>query len=99
MSTTPNDGGPAFPGERGESGYGSSKRHAPPGGGPSWIDLNQGMSLRDYFAAKAMQSYMSDLSSRGHSLGSNAKEIVEEAYNIADSMLVARNSQPTNPNK
>lgn len=44
-----------------------------------------GMDLRDYFAAKAMQAYLTgdyDL---------YAEEIVERSYRIADAMMEARN--------
>jgi hypothetical protein len=49
-----------------------------------------GMTLRDYFAAKAMQGLMRDVAwdySRGHC---NA-ELVSRAYIIADQMLNERN--------
>jgi hypothetical protein len=44
---------------------------------------NYGMTLRDYFAAKAMQTVLS--SSSGHH-----KNIAELAYQLADAMLKAR---------
>ncbi len=47
------DGGPAFPGVRGEYGHGESSRQVAPDGSFIWTEHNQGMSLRDYFAAKA----------------------------------------------
>lgn len=45
-----------------------------------------GMTLRDYFAAKAMQSYLT------HLRGAEMLEIqlAEGAYSIADAMLKAR---------
>lgn len=48
-------------------------------------DFN-GMTLRDYFAAKAMQSYLT------HLQGAEMLEIqlAEYAYSIADAMLKAR---------
>lgn len=65
-----NDGGPAFP---------ATEDHG----------LNYGMfgmTLRDYFAAKAMQSYLT------HLQGAEMLEIqlAEYAYSIADAMLKAR---------
>ena len=53
-----------------------------------------GMSLRDYFAAKAMQARMKNLGDHGH----QTKEEVDEcrastarmSYEIADAMLKAR---------
>ena len=50
------------------------------------IHTNQGgMTLRDYFAAKAMQTIL--LQSSGHS---QRFEVAECAYETADAMLAAR---------
>ena len=52
-----------------------------------------GMTLRDYFAAKAMQTYMADenLMEVYSSLGKNVKkEVSTIAYMMADAMLEAR---------
>ena len=52
----------------------------------------QGMSLRDYFAAKAMQSYLS----AQYSIGKDGEKecsdinICNESYRIADAMLKQR---------
>jgi hypothetical protein len=43
---------------------------------------NEGMDLRDYFAAKAMQKFESS----GHSIN----EIAKLAYKMADAMIEAR---------
>jgi hypothetical protein len=56
-------------------------------GGPAFPvgDYHQcefGMSLRDYFAAKAMQSLVPNYRSSNH--------IASDAYRIADAMLVER---------
>jgi len=48
--------------------------------GPEW----EGMSLRDYFAAKAMQSLVPD------AVWSEWKKIAGVAYNIADAMIAER---------
>jgi hypothetical protein len=45
----------------------------------------QGMDLRDYFAAKAMQGMMAD-----HTRDNYPEEIAEHAYVIADAMMKAR---------
>ncbi len=68
-----NNGGPAFPSMR-------DMRHNPD------FDHEEGMTLRDYFAAKAMQSYLT------HLQGAEMLEIqlAERAYSIADAMLEAR---------
>jgi hypothetical protein len=64
----------------------------------SWGDPNQGMDLRDYFAAKSMQGLLSNVELiRGHfdiAKDKNIKPInvlVEESYQIADAMMEARN--------
>ena len=49
---------------------------------PYMIDTT-GMTLRDYFAAKAMQGLISNG-------GSSYKEVVQAAYIVADAMLKAR---------
>jgi len=45
----------------------------------------QGMDLRDYFAAKAMQGMMAD-----HTRDNYPEEIAEYAYKIADAMVEVR---------
>lgn len=74
-----NTGGPAFPTEvwdYDEDGNGLSCSEG-------------GMTLRDYFAAKAMQAYCS------HSNSSDWKphEIAEDAYAMADAMMKARDGK------
>ena len=48
----------------------------------------EGMTLRDYFAAKAMQGLLAQ--SCGTALGSDPKFAAEYAYATADAMLKAR---------
>jgi len=73
MSNNINNGGPAFPRENIRT----------PNGG---VIVSDGMHLRDYFAAKAMQGLLS------HNSNGNAsdKNIAEWAYSQADAMLRAR---------
>lgn len=73
MSNTINNGGPAFP----------FTEHNPDG---SLYSEQPGMTLRDYFAAKALQGLLS------HNSNGNAsdKNIAEWAYSQADAMLRAR---------
>ena len=52
---------------------------------PSFM-LNPGMTLRDYFAAKAMQTLVSDDSS-------SIRDDVTMAYRIADAMLEIREKE------
>jgi hypothetical protein len=46
-----------------------------------------GMTLRDYFAAKAMQGFAAQPKSLSHW---TAKEIAEDAYAFSDAMLAER---------
>ena len=77
MSETKDDGGPAFPVDAVES------------LNPKTVNemrrLLSGMSLRDYFAAKAMQGFCADPEFSSPSLS-------ESAYRVADNMLKARNA-------
>lgn len=74
MSTQIKDGGPAFPHFRFAE------------NGKVEICPQGGMTLRDYFAAQALAGMLSE----GRS-NSNAKDwMPEEAYEIADAMLDAR---------
>ena len=70
-----NDGGPAFP-------------HLPiqanMAGGEK-VTMRDGMTLRDYFAAKAMQGLVAN--------GDWLRDAAAEAYAIADAMLAARNKK------
>lgn len=49
---------------------------------------NEGMTLRDYFAAKAMQGAISGCSSRGEVI--LYSDLAGLSYEVADSMLKAR---------
>ena len=69
------DGGPAFP------------RNGHPDKNDLPID---GMSIRDYFAAKAMQGLLSYTFANDRYHG-DLKHCVFDAYEIADAMLEARN--------
>ncbi len=65
-------------------------------GGPAFpfkgaINDSSGMTLRDYFAAKAMQAIVAD-HKMVVELGSR-DVIAESAYNIADAMLKARRQE------
>ncbi len=78
MST--NNGGPAFPGEQlvYRAGYQNSERAPVPG-----------MSLRDYFAAKAIGGALSG----GTFDYSCIEDEARMAYEIADAMLAARDAK------
>jgi hypothetical protein len=49
---------------------------------------SRGMSLRDYFAARAMQGMLAGLLAYGHDIMWD--EIAKDAYRQADAMLKAR---------
>lgn len=77
MSTWTKDGGAAFPCEQG---------HTPEG---TWNQtFEAGMSLRDYFAAKALHA--------GHGFNPHHGDYerrAEHAYKLADAMLAARKGE------
>lgn len=51
-----------------------------------------GMTLRDYFAAKAMQAWLSTYgeNDRHPATANNCAHVAEQAYQVADAMLAAR---------
>jgi len=74
-----NDGGPAFP--QHIAAVGSEIVSSVDGG-------EDGMTLRDYFAAKAMQGMLAQEWAPSEFTGVN--KAAEDAYDIADAMLTAR---------
>ena len=82
MSNKINDGGPAFP-RTGADGHTSPQ---------------SGMTLRDYFAAAALQGILSGADRSTVKYLENmrypAGEMSSAAYNIADAMLKAREAKP-----
>ena len=77
MSNTNINGGPAFP--------------VPLLPGQSWQGMApcDGMTLRDYFAAKAMQSYLLDKDRDSFTF----EQWAQASYEMADAMLKARGQQ------
>jgi len=75
MEKLKNDGGPAFP------------RFVPDGHYNGSVD-EQGMTLRDLFAAKAMQGMLAQ--DRTWSEGAFQEQLALTAFGIADAMLRAR---------
>ena len=73
-----------------------NERYAFPG--PNWTvnprgetEADQpGMTLRDYFAAKAMQSFCTKASQ-----WENSEALSRDAYAMADAMLAARDTETT----
>ena len=74
MSNTKNTGGPAFPQTEVDRDGATITHHS-------------GMTLRDYFAAKAMQSYLADCAWRNDIPHSETARV---AYIVADAMIKAR---------
>jgi len=54
------------------------------------LETQQGMDLRDYFAAKAMQSFI-NICYKELDVDKDKAGIVESAYELADEMLKERN--------
>ncbi|MEM8420664.1 hypothetical protein Q4S30_07290 [Morganella morganii] len=54
-----------------------------------WNGADEGMTLRDYFAAKAMQGILVNTERNEFSFG-KVDEIASKAYELADAMLRAR---------
>ncbi len=63
-----------------------------PHGNP--FDIQTGMTLRDYFAAKALIGVLALIAEGAHTVPSDdpQKGAAEEAYKLADAMLRARKS-------
>ncbi len=75
-------GGPAFPGTQYANGVQPS----------GW---NEGMTLRDYFAAQAMtgaQIWDAVLNGKNAQFSGGVNQLAEVAYAIADAMLEVRNA-------
>ena len=78
MNNQINDGGPAFP----------HKRQIRCNGEVIDSEMEPGMSLRDYFAAAALQGLIADGGGASWEADANA------AYKAADAMLKAREVKP-----
>jgi hypothetical protein len=59
---------------------------------PSEYYAEQGMSLRDYFAAAALQGVCVNAGRNGHALY-KTEDIAIECYNLADAMIEARKGE------
>ena len=63
-------------------------------GGPAFpchtIAMHEGMTLRDYFAAKAMQGLITSASLSRTESWYDEERVAESAYKMADAMLKAR---------
>ncbi len=83
MSAT-NDGGPAFPSQ--------TDTFRTPEGRAVGRPAESGMTLRDYFAAKALPKCVAFSRDRG--MVGTAEEAARVAYQIADAMLRVREAKP-----
>ncbi len=84
--TTINNGGPAFPMPAGEY---TANGSCPDGNRAH--EEQTGMTLRDYFAAKALQGLLAGLLADGSSVPLDGNEKTAEwSYVFADLMLAAR---------
>jgi hypothetical protein len=79
-----NDGGPAFP----VAGFQFKNKD----GSEGFILPMEGMSLRDYFAAAALQGIISDASISA-SIKKDGELVSRSAYEFADAMLKAREAK------
>lgn len=95
------DGGQAFPCSAGVRGYGRCVTRQLPNGETGWEDIEPGMTLRDYFAAKVMHAEILSDGSFQHAAealaeaAQKAGQTLEEriaflSYRMADEMLKAR---------
>ncbi len=81
----PNDGGPAFPVQC-EWGPNGPERGVQTGNSSGW---HMGLSLRDYFASKAMQGLCAMVATGQHTINDN-RDMAIQAYAMADALLRAR---------
>ena len=82
MSEHINNGGPAFPTENAHQSSASTWHH-------------EGMTLRDYFAAKALKIAWSSFDPLFTGEGGADEDVIaERAYKMADAMLRAREVKP-----
>ena len=89
--TTINDGGPAFP-AKASIDRSTGELQSYQFGNHNFDTL--GLSLRDYFAAKAMAGFLSSgRVNPDHAAGIFADEVSKKAYALADAMLAARGAQ------
>lgn len=81
------NGGPAFPATTHNDGDMNVQDEFGSLLPPDWRQTYPGMTLRDWFAGRAMQGL---LAAWGHHDVEDFREIASDAYNVADAMLVER---------
>lgn len=80
---------PAFPGLQYMSGYGCARRVQGLNGDTDWEYHDPGMTLRDYFAAAAINGSLAN----PESASLPAENLVDYAFEVADLMLERRKKQ------
>jgi len=88
------DGGPAFAGVSGVDGYGNSEPITTQAGEVVYLNHNQGMSLRDWFAGEAMKGSVTAWEHHDvcadYATPENSRLLSSRAYKMADAMLAVR---------
>lgn len=84
-----NDGGPAFP----ITGTVDSPIVQGFRDAPRKLRLNGGMTLRDYFAAAALQSLITMMALPAGEIAKQRLPLAEDAYLLADAMLAERSKE------
>ena len=91
MTNTPNDGGPAFPMPTAlQLDRCTFENTTITQNGPDTKIPHTGISVRDYFAAAALQGMLADIQCNAPFSDSDA---ANDAYKIADAMLAERAKQ------
>jgi hypothetical protein len=86
---TPNDGGPAFPIATHRVKPIFNSKGDKIGDMTNYLNINHGMSLRDWFAGMALTGYVA-YSHPSSTMGTFVEESAAVAYEYADAMLAAR---------
>lgn len=55
---------------------------------------SEGLHLRDYFAAKALQGLLANEQAKPFGMNAHPEEYAVNAYRLADAMMRARGNQP-----
>lgn len=85
----PKDGGPAFPGIAGSNGNGNCTPLSDSYGNTTWVEHNQGISVRDHFAIKILAAYIGVFCNTGNETPTD-ELMAGWSYAMADALLAAR---------
>jgi len=78
-----NDGGPAYPT--------TQTKHFPGMGSGSYVESEDGMSLRDWFAGMALQGWLASFGASAHV--EDIPALSGFSYEIADAMIAERSKE------